>query len=327
MKNWFTTLTGLPDDRPETVRDGITCDGTTLACPNGRVLHAGPLDTPQLAELRHATADLVHIGEKTRLREIVGDVQTLHQDPHNAGALFQVASQFNLLEMTGPSVCPEDGITRYEHDRTQGPACAIACAAGTIYRNYFVPVGSQTGQTRNVQIDCLADLGNALGNASGGVWVMRNGYALPSATGLVKLNKAIQDQPRYTLQGLLRIGVQTDTDVTLGSAQHAVTQAFCSALPVAYSDQSPRQLAPFAQLILEASYEATLLAAVLNKARTGNATVFLTLLGGGAFGNDPAAIISALSRAVGLVGQAGLDIAIVSHGGPSPHVRQLHRPE
>ena len=37
------------------------------------------------------------------------------------GALFQVASQFNLLEMVSPRVTPEDGVTRYQHDRTPDP--------------------------------------------------------------------------------------------------------------------------------------------------------------------------------------------------------------
>jgi hypothetical protein len=64
----------------------------------------------------------------------------MHQSPKNAGALFQVASQFNLLEMVLPRVTPEHGVTRYAHDHTQGPACAIAAGAATIYRNYFVPV-------------------------------------------------------------------------------------------------------------------------------------------------------------------------------------------
>ena len=36
---------------------------------------------------------------------------------------------------------PEDGVTRYKDDPTQGPACAIAAGAATIYRNYFVPIG------------------------------------------------------------------------------------------------------------------------------------------------------------------------------------------
>ena len=69
----------------------------------------------------------------------------MHQDPQYAGALFQVASQFNLLEMTSPDVTPEDGVTRYAYDRTQGPACAIAAGAATLYRNYFVPNGGSEG--------------------------------------------------------------------------------------------------------------------------------------------------------------------------------------
>ena len=54
----------------------------------------------------------------------------MHGLPENRGALFQVASQFNMLEMVGPRVTPEEGVTRYEHDRTQGPACAMAAGRG-----------------------------------------------------------------------------------------------------------------------------------------------------------------------------------------------------
>lgn len=47
----------------------------------------------------------------------------LHGSPEFEGAWFQVASQFNALEMPSPSVTPEQGVTAYVHDRTQGPAC------------------------------------------------------------------------------------------------------------------------------------------------------------------------------------------------------------
>ena len=87
---------------------------------------------------------------------VTGDVRQMHQRPEYAGALFQVASQFNALEMVGPSVTPQDGVTRYEHDHTQGPACAIAAGAATIYRNYFVPVNDQQGQSASRQLDGLA---------------------------------------------------------------------------------------------------------------------------------------------------------------------------
>ena len=124
---------------------------------------------------------------------MTGDVRRLHQQPEYAGALFQVASQFNLLEMVSPEVTPEDGVTRYQHDRTQGPACAMAAGAATIYRNYFAPVGDGIGQTRERQLDGLADLGSALGKALGlpveSLWTMRNGYALCSHAGLEAITR------------------------------------------------------------------------------------------------------------------------------------------
>ena len=67
----------------------------------------------------------------------------MHTAPEYTGALFQVASQFNALEMVGPDYTPEDGATRYQHDHTQGPACAMAAAPATIFRNYFTPVGDR----------------------------------------------------------------------------------------------------------------------------------------------------------------------------------------
>lgn len=69
---------------------------------------------------------------------VVGDVRELHNRRlEYQGAVFQVASQFNCLEMVNPGVTPENGITMYEADRTQGPACAIACAPATAFRNYL----------------------------------------------------------------------------------------------------------------------------------------------------------------------------------------------
>jgi hypothetical protein len=90
----------------------------------------------------------------------------MHQSPENAGTLFQVASQFNLLEMVSPDVTPEHGVTRYQSDHTQGPACAIAAGAATIYRNYFAPIEGSQGQTATRQLDGLADLGAALSSGT-----------------------------------------------------------------------------------------------------------------------------------------------------------------
>lgn len=324
---WFEGLTGFREMGPNQVRKNITVDGPTLVSNvNGNVMVWGRLETPTLADLR----ELVQSGErgsgKMTVREVVADAQVLHTDTANSGSLFQVASQFNLLEMASPNVTPEHGVGIYENDHTQGPACAIAAGAGTIYRNYFVPINDQTGQTESNQIDCLADIGKSLGNSDNSLWQMRNGYALPSKSGLIDISnllQALREDELDELRKLLRIGVQWDTQVTLNNSSHLVSQAHCSALPVAYSSHSSDLWQHFARLVLEASYEAVICAAVLNQESTGNNSVYLTLLGGGAFGNETDWIIGSIRRALMIYARHNIDVAIVSHGSSKPHVQQL----
>jgi len=324
---WFETLTGFPEEFPQQVRENITVDGQTLISRgNGKVLVYGQLETPTLAELRERVHASGHKSGKMSVREVVANVQHLHTNVSNAGSLFQVASQFNLLEMVSPDVTPERGVGIYEHDHTQGPACAIAAGAGTIYRNYFATVNGQTGQSANNQIDCLADIGAALGNTRSRLWEMRNGYALASESGLVEIAHRLQassESELDRLRQLLRIGIQWNTQVTLNDSRHTVSQAYCSALPVAYSHHPSHLWAAFARLILEAAYEATICTAILNATCHGSNRLFLTLLGGGAFGNETAWIIGGIQRALTLYNDVELDVAIVSYGSPNPCIQQL----
>lgn len=71
--------------------------------------------------------------------------------------------------------------------------------------------------------------------------------------------------------------------------------------------------AEFAQLILDAAYEATLAAAVQNAQATGNNRVYLTLLGGGAFGNPDEKVIGTIRKALLAYQGFGLWVGIVSH--------------
>ena len=209
---WFKTLTGFHEESPDQVRENISVNGEILKSHiNGREFICGVLEIPSLAELRES---VLSSGIKTRklsVREEIADVQSLHIDEENSGSLFQVASQFNLLEMVSPDVTPEHGVSNYEYDRTQGPACAVAAGAGTIYRNYFLDVNGRMGQSVNNQIDCLADIGNALGNSDNQLWVMRNGYAFATDNGLISINnkiKASSESEIDELRKLLRIGIQ-----------------------------------------------------------------------------------------------------------------------
>ena len=268
---WFERLTGFREISPGHVRQNIAVRGPALVSrPNGRSMVFGRLETPSLGDLRERLRTIPPAGGRLTVREVVADVRALHSDVRNAGALFQAASQFNLLEMASPDVTPEQGVGIYEGDHTQGPACAVAAGAGTIYRNYFAPVSGQIGQSAGNQIDCLADLGGALGNAGNRLWQMRNGYALASRAGLEELSERLASSSEAELDGLrslLRIGLQWDTQVTLEGCSHTVSQAYCSALPIAYCGHPAACWAPFARLVLEAAYEATLCTAILNARR------------------------------------------------------------
>ena len=159
--DWFTRLTGFRETFYSETQVRLQVDGSTLrSTVNGKGYGIGHFEMPSLGELRQHVADGSGNAGQLRVSIVTGDVRAIHQRPEFAGALFQVASQFNFLEMVGPSVTPEDGVTRYEHDRTQGPACAMAAGAATIYRNYCVPVGEQIGQTANCQLDGLQDVGD-----------------------------------------------------------------------------------------------------------------------------------------------------------------------
>lgn len=327
---WFESLTGFEEESPEQVRASLIVGGDRMTSKvNGHVMRCGRLTRPTLGELRAQAASISVAGTgdaKLRLSERVDDVQNVHRDPGNRDAMFQVASQFNLLEMVSPSVTPESGVGIYEYDRTQGPACAIACGAGTIFRNYFADVEGRVGQSEQHQIDCLEDLGHALGNVNERLWKMRNGYALASVEGLMEISRVISDaseEGRDRLRQQLRIGIHSDTEVTLSDSGHTVSQAYCSALPVAYSSHSTHLWAAFAKLVLEASYEATFCAAIANWKRHGCNRLFLTLLGGGAFGNRTRWIIAAIERSLKIFRHVPLDVVVVSYGSSQSSVQEM----
>lgn len=316
---WFEHLTGFQDISHEQVRRNMELRGEYLHSRlNGRVFQCGRLELLSLESLRRRF-DLNGGADQISVREVIGDVRKLHMDPQNAHALFQAASQFNLLEMVGPGIGPEAGISIYEDDHTQGPACAISCGAGTIYRNYFAKVNGRVGQTRDNQIDCLAKIGEVMGNTNSRLWEMRNGYALATCEGLTNIDSAlssISDSDREELKGKLEIGVQWDTEVTLSRTRHLVSQAYCSALPVAYSELQSCRWERFARLILEAAYEATLYAALENLMLRGVPVVYLTKLGGGAFGNRLEWVTESMAIALSRFALVPLDVRIVSYGRP-----------
>jgi hypothetical protein len=333
--DWFEQLTGFRELDYESTRSNFAVEGSRLqSLINGRSFAIGEFELASLHSLRERAQSAGAPGGRLKVSLVTGDVRELKKRPEYSGALFQVASQFNMLEMTSPEITPEHGVTRYQHDRTQGPACAIAAGAATIYRNYFVPAGDSYGQTRDRQLDGLAAVGEALSVATGRpvkqLWRMQNGYALCCADGLKAIADHIVSNSRQgldSLRGELRIGLHRDVEVTDGAGEMRplVTQAFCSALPVAYSSVAAPLWSSFASLVLEAAYEAALWSAVLNANRGASNIVALTLLGGGAFGNDAGWIHDAIRRGLGSVAGYDLDVRIVSYGEPPETLLRLVR--
>jgi hypothetical protein len=331
--DWFEMLTGFREAGYDDTRAKLKVeDGQLKSLVNGKSYRIGELELVSLQALRERVASAGALPGSLKVSVVTGDVRHMHQSPENAGALFQVASQFNLLEMIGPEVTPEQGVTRYQYDRTQGPACAIAAGAATIYRNYFAMVDRSYGQTAIRQLDGLAVLGEffsaALNRPVASLWRMQNGYALCTRAGLDAIAAylgALQSEQIDMLRGKLCIGVHRDVEVTDAEGGHrpVVSQAFCSALPIAYSSVSSAHWKPFASLVLDAAYEATMLAAVLNKHRGASNVVLLTFLGGGAFGNDDDWIYGAMRRALRMMLGFGLDVRIVSYGTPSRESLQM----
>lgn len=330
--DWFEKLTGFRESDYTGTRAKLEVAGTQLrSLANGAGYGIGEFELSSLGALREKAQSASSTRGRLKVSVVTGDVRAMHRLPDNAGALFQVASQFNMLEMIGPSVTPEQGVTRYQDDGTQGPACAIAAGAATIYRNYFLPVGSALGQTAKRQIDGLAAVGAALSDAlnvpAGSLWTMKNGYALAQRSGLEIITRylsSLDANQTDSLRSRLSIGIHRDVEATEAEGGRLlVSQAFCSALPVAYSGIAPSHWERFAILVLEAAYEATMWAAVLNAQRGASNVVFLTFLGGGAFGNEDWWIHGAIRRALATVAGYDLSVRLVCYSTPPTSVRQL----
>jgi len=286
---------------------------------DGAVMQAGCFEVVSLAELRDRALKEMDgppggavgglsppLPPTCGLEHIVGESRALHSLPETEGCVIQAASQFNCLEFPSPHNTPEEGITQYMWDRTQGPACAIACPLGTAVRNYLHRMeDGRMGQTAENQINTLVNFTQGLG---GDYYTVRNGYIDSTNEQLIAFSQKLSTLPPVDVDKLrdsICIGVQWRTQVLhpSGELQHLVTQTYNSACSVSYSRRTnPENWKPLACIILEASYEATLWVAVLEnlrRARVGKCArpCLLTKVGGGVFGNEPEWIKGAVARA------------------------------
>ena len=300
--------------------------------------YIGMFDRPTLAELNKCIKSAEYVAhfktlESTNIRGgltfnhiITSDVALLHCEPSNAGAVFQVASQFNCLEMFDNGYTPNMGVTIYSNDRTQGPACAMACPAALVYRNYFVK-HTKNGYDYNgqceQQIDNLEDIDKLLKNTTNQFWIMRNGYVIiDNVAKLEQVSTEINKKPSNSVRDALRVGVHWSTSVVDNTEKklkgHQVCQVYASALPVSTRYNTKISYThidtwtDFATCILDGSYMATLcIAALIALKSQKRINCYLTLIGGGAFGNKPEWIIAAIQKALQVYAKYPIDVNLV----------------
>ena len=212
METWFENLFGFKESTgakskwghgwQETkgrlrLGDGLD-EGLILSSTvNSASYQVGHFESISLAHLRERGAEALAAERALdgclRLSHAEGDISVLMGD--HPLAVVQVASQFNCLEFVGPNVTPEAGVTDYVSDRTQGPACSIACGPATVYRNYFATVKScdgtaYEGQTLH-QLENLRDLSMAVGNKDELFFKVKNGYTIAKDTHRIALTDLI----------------------------------------------------------------------------------------------------------------------------------------
>jgi hypothetical protein len=288
----------------------------TLAVGDRR-WRAGRFEPTSIAELRRRAAGQAGAGQaRARLWLIDGgspatDIGSL-QAHASDGTLFQVASQFNCLEATGPWVSP---VERYLNDSTQGPRASISALPGVLLRHYAAPGpgGGRFVQTNDgPQIELLADV------CEPGVATVHNGYLLVDhVADPARLSAALE-----TRFEAIRVGVHERVEVVLGydwtgavarSPGPCIAQVFTSTLAAGGYGELTGPLVDVCRPLLRAAYLGTLLAAV----GLGQRRVVLTLIGGGVFGNPLAliweAIVGAFDKVAPLL-TSDLDVVVNGRG-------------
>ena len=94
--NWFAKLMGFREESYESARTRLVVNGDELVSKtNSERYGIGELSLPTLAELRGRVE--ISTNRHSTVRCVSGEARAMHADPELEGALFQVASQFNLL--------------------------------------------------------------------------------------------------------------------------------------------------------------------------------------------------------------------------------------
>jgi len=334
VAEWVTNLTGTSDPdllNPEVRRDVFKCvemadvPGLSMKVPHlliqkrgtSRTCDAGCMVLASVKDLEVAARKVALADEATPVKkptlvidfrmqndsvECV-DVSVLQCATENEGCMFQAASNFNGVECISEGSTPDTpGFTSaYLYDHTQGPAASISAGGAAVARVHAAFYDetkdpSTWGQTAGHQIEMLGDVSR--------YFTVRNGYVCNTEeTEPLPADPAAQKE----IEDKVKVLVHANIDAMYGRYDYntidychpqKICQVFCAAMNLAqgYSGQRNQHLpgaSEKARLLLRAAYRGTLYGAEMY----GCKKVYLTLIGGGVFGNNQSDIIHAICQA------------------------------
>ena len=255
------------------------------------------------------------------LENIIDDIKNINNICEEYSTI-QIASQLNCLEMINPSITPENGITIYENDLTQGPICVMCTPSAIAYRNYLY----NGGQTKNNQVDLSFELLALLKKYNYKInWKSTNGYLMIDSNDiLLKINNLLSNEDlREEAKNKLNAGVHYNIGVF--NNNKSINHILCSGLPINYHNNIDDELwIPLSKLFLEALYEITLLSACYSNIKNKcNSPCYLTLIGEGVFGMDPLIICDSIKKACYAVSKRGyfLNVYIVHYN----HIPRIYK--
>jgi hypothetical protein len=324
---WFEELFGFAEDLPS-VRSNFTvreCSNhIKLECAaNRRSFNAGRfslVNVDSFAALRQtpsATPGTLHVirgqgnsGSNTNICSVL-ESQSL---PEFNGATFQAASNFNCLEFCGAGDAARQGVTRYIHDHTQGPYCALGAGAALVYRNYFVRHSNGAVGQIEKEIELLANTPLAP--------YVKSGYPLLNWESLAKIADANWDDLSQFYVGLhencevtTRLVPGLGIQVTGIPKDQIVHHVYAAAFNFAGSVPLNKQTRLIGEKLLCAEYQATVMAAWemsrLYPGRAGSNRLVLTALGGGVFANPREMIVAAVASCTDMIRESGLQVYFV----------------
>ena len=261
-------------------------------------LHFGDCELRSIGDLRRENAQAGPFEGEACLRLLIDpnvDVKELQADQANAGAVFQVASNFNGLESQNVF---NDGnsLNRWAGVRAQGEQASVSAFPGAVYKKYcHGPYKMLDGlvQENVLQMD-------------------PQGVRVENVPGYDGLRQAYRN---------INVLVHREVSVTHGgnfeniiARSHTIHQVFTAALNLTRDigfERGRRDECTY--LILDAAYEGTLRAAVDLRARK----VFLTLVGGGVFRNPLRLVSEVIARSQGFIDNFNLDVTVVCRMNPA----------